>query len=971
VQTADRATQFDPDPPAPAKRRWVKRPQTTTSLCVLAAVAFAVFGIGSPLLGRTVFAATDEITRSSPYLDAGLAQDQVQNSFVDDTWDSMLPAEMLFADSLRHGDPTAWNPYIVGGTPLSATPNYALFSPLTLPYYVLPARLAPGYAKLFEIAVAIGGCYLFLRRLRLTRAASMVGGIVFASSAFMVMWTNWPQTRVAAMIPWAFWAGERLVQRRTVRDGTLLAATLAVMLLGGFPAVTGFTVATLIPYVVVRLVAEHRGGRPILIAAAIGVGAAVGAVALAAIQLVPFAAFYSTWYVDGRAQRASDHLSITELPTMFAPWVYGGPSPAGSAIPQWYLNRVHNLVEASSYVGAASLVLIVVAVVLAGPARAVLPRATWTFFVASAAAWIAVIYGGVGLGLLQKAPVFSSNFIGRGRSVLGFLLAVLAAVGLDVLLRRATETAMRRAASHARRHARWTLTRKTVWTVVVWGGAAAAVGVLFVLARRTADGPATAATAFSAVPDAPARLAFANVQVLVGIVLLVAAGVCAAVLYGHSRVDTRSARLVRTGATTALLALIVGQALAYVGPAWPRVNPETFFPWTDTQQFLARNLGPDRYVSTRNAMGVGVDTSKRLRTLSGHTFLNANMAALIEAVPNDTFASPTYVRFPAAAATVTSPILDRLAARYLVASPRDRVYGTLHGGHDDGGSATLRPGAPLTADVSAQAPVRAVGVTPLAVPKGDGSIDVVLHDASGRNVAHGHRVLEGMAAGEVFTVPVPQTAECGCTAEITLHAAGPMPIRAGDVATVTAKDDGLRLVYVGSSVIYQRLHALPRVRWASASVVESDQAKRLALLQTGSLASNQVMLSEAGPAAQGTAEVRLITDDPDAITIDVAAHGQGYVVVADALQAGWSASLDGRPARLIPADQGIVAVAVAAGTHRIELRYAAPYHGMGAWISLAALLVGIALFAAGGRRTPRQRTPDLHQSTPPKTGDLA
>jgi hypothetical protein len=437
-------------------------------------------------------------------------------------------------------------------------------------------------------------------------------------------------------------------------------------------------------------------------------------------------------------------------------------------------------------------------------------------------------------------------------------------------------------------------------------------------------------------------------------------------------VDNRSARLVRAGATAALLALIVGQGMAYVGPAWPRVNPKTFFPWTDTQQFLAHNLGPDRYVSTRNAMGVGVDTSKRLRTISGHTFINANMAQLISAVPNQPFASPTYVRFAAATATVTSPILDRLAARYLVASPRDRVYGTLHRGHSDGGTASLRPGVPLTAEVTGETPVRAVGVTPLAGQKRDGSIDVVLRDASGRTVAHGHRVLEGMAAGEVFTVPVPETAGCGCTAEITVRAAGPIPIQAGKIATVTASDDGLRLVYVGSSVIYQRLHALPRVRWASTSVVEPDQTKRLALLQAGSLRNDQVVLSGPGPTPAGSpAQLNLITDDPDAITIDVAAQGQGYVVVADALQAGWSASLDGHPARLIPADQGLVAVAVAAGTHRIELRYAAPYHGMGAWISLAALLAGVALFAAGGRRAPRQRTPDKSTSPNIITGDLA
>ena len=45
----------------------------------------------------------------------------------------------------------------------------------------------------------------FLRRHGLTRAAGVLAGIVFAASGYMMMWTNWPQTRVGAFIPLLFW----------------------------------------------------------------------------------------------------------------------------------------------------------------------------------------------------------------------------------------------------------------------------------------------------------------------------------------------------------------------------------------------------------------------------------------------------------------------------------------------------------------------------------------------------------------------------------------------------------------------------------------------------------------------------------------------------------------------------------------------------------------------------------------------
>jgi hypothetical protein len=614
-------------------------------------------------------------------------------------------------------------------------------------------------------------------------------------------------------------------------------------------------------------------------------------------------------------------------------------------------------------VGAASLVLIVVAVALAGPARALLPRGTWTFLVASAAAWTAIVYTGLGLSALQHLPVFSANFIGRGRSVLGFLLAVLAAVGLDLLLRRNSVTY--RTGSHARRHPRLVVTRRVAWTAMVWAGAVVGTGALVWLARRTATtAPTFPATATSVVPDAATRLAFADRQLRMALILLVAAGICALVLYA-----VRWHRGLRAGAAAALLALLVGQALAYVGPAWPRSHPDTFFPWTDTQAFLASHLGPDRYVSTRNAMGVGIDAPKGLRTISGHTFLNAQMADMISAVPQEPFASPTYVRFSSARASVTSPILDRLAARYLVASPRDRVYGRMQQGHSDGTIAQLRPGVPMSAPLPTDEPVRAVGIIPAASAPGDGSLDVVITDSAGATVARGHRILDGLAAGQVLPVAVPQTAGCACSVTFTLTASRPLPIRSGAISTVTAQDDGLRLVHAGASVIYERLRALPRIRWASSSLVEPDRDRRLALLQSGTLRPDQVVLSApTAPASGRPGQVNVIKDGSDAITIDVRAGGQGYVVVADALQAGWAARVDGAPARLIPADQGVVAVAVAAGTHRIELRYAAPYHGAGVWISLAALLAGVALLAAGARRSRRQRPPHRSAST---TGDLA
>ena len=199
----------------------------------LAVALFALIGIGGPLLGLGVFAGTDLLVQSAPYRGAGLAG-PVSNTYIRDTIDTFIPNTVLFADALRDGEFAAWNPYILGGVPLGATPNFSVASPLTTPFLLLPGWLAPAYVKLLEIAVTVGGVYLFTRRIGLGRPAALLGGLVFASSAFMIAWTNWPQTRTAAVIGFVFWAIERLVQRGRALDGALLAlavrATVAVAL---------------------------------------------------------------------------------------------------------------------------------------------------------------------------------------------------------------------------------------------------------------------------------------------------------------------------------------------------------------------------------------------------------------------------------------------------------------------------------------------------------------------------------------------------------------------------------------------------------------------------------------------------------------------------------------------------------------------------------------------------------------------
>ena len=80
--------------------------------------------------------------------------------------------------------------------------------------------------------------------------------------------------------------------------------------------------------------------------------------------------------------------------------------------------------------------------------------------------------------------------------------------------------------------------------------------------------------------------------------------------------------------------------------------------------------------------------------------------------------------------------------------------------------------------------------------------------------------------------------------------------------------------------------------------------------------------------------------------IDVNAGAPSIVVVRNNFAAGWSATVDGEPAPVLPTDAFRQGVAVPAGRHQIELTYTDPNVGRGimgsalAWAVWAVVLAG-------------------------------
>jgi hypothetical protein len=918
-----------------------RRPWVGLAVGLAAAVVFVVCTIGPPLAGRGVFLSHDLIYRAYPWraLEDPADLNVADHGQTSDTVDATFPARAHFGSSVRDGEFDGWNPWVSGGEPFGSTSSAGMLGPLAAPFVVFPDWLAPALVKLGGIVASIGFTYLFCRRLATDRLPALFAGIAFAGSGFMVMWTNWQHVDVAALIPAIFWSTERFLQRRTAAACVPIAVALAAMLLGSFPAVTGYALYALAGYVVVRLLTEpgrdwRRVGRA---AAGAGGGLAAG-VLLVAFVVLPFAARLGEVVGDNRAQRSSDNLGVATALTTVAPAAFGLSSNGEtfqSRESLIYGFAPLSQVEAIAFVGVSTVLLAVAAVALPGlrstpkGSRAALAGITVV------AAW-AMFVGGPVLRLLQVFPVFSDNFIGRARSIFGFALAALAALGWQALVDR------ERPLEDSSRHR---------GGIVVLAAAAAAAVVVVAsvrLVRPLGRG--------AILRDGVVLPAVIGVLALAAILLL---------WRGRDRA--------RALAAAALPCLLVVEALALAVPLLPNESRDTLYPETGATRFLQDNVGHDRVgVEGRSFYG----NSPMLfgfRTPTGHAFHADTWKEMLLAADDQAFASsPSFSTLRGELDVVRSPVLDRLGVTWFATTPERPPFGarepvSLARGTCDDDAVTLSEGRPAAIEVPPGNGLRGVVVRvcePVA-PTGDPSF--VVQSRAGDQSATGRlRVPSPLPDGELtLAVPGEDLPPGSDVLDLSLSGAPGLDVRlAGDTNgqvafdLIRGADDGLRLAFGDELRIYQRESALPRIRWAAQAQVVPNPAERLALLADGAVPDNTVVLSEEGAPADGEpAEVEIVADEPDRITTSVDAAGAGYVVVADALQTDWRVTVDGESAELVEADHAGVAVAVPAGEHEVTLRYQPRGQRAGLAISGITALGLAALVVLSRRASARSDTP--------------
>ena len=101
---------------------------------------------------------------------------------------------------------------------------------------------------------------------------------------------------------------------------------------------------------------------------------------------------------------------------------------------------------------------------------------------------------------------------------------------------------------------------------------------------------------------------------------------------------------------------------------------------------------------------------------------------------------------------------------------------------------------------------------------------------------------------------------------------------------------------------------------------------------------------------RGEADVVFTAIDEQHLRLDASPACAGVLVLSDNWYPGWQATLDGRPIDVLRADAAIRAVAMPAGSHRVEMHYRPSGLGWAATLSLVTLAVVLTATVWPGRR---------------------
>ncbi|HUG86140.1 MAG TPA: hypothetical protein VMM13_16370 [Euzebya sp.] len=940
----------------------------------------AVVLFAPSLWGGATPVPTDILHGFAPWSQLPAADDGVANPLLRDVIDTYHPEQTTIWDRLLGPGDADWVEGAGMGSPGWWFVGTAALSPFVVLATLSGPGIGPALGIIARLTLAGAGIGLAARRWGVSRAGAVLAAGCFAFSGFMVAWLGWPQTHVAAMVGWVWWATTVCARRGTPWWGVAaLGIATAAAWFGGFPAIAALLVLSGAGLAVAEAYGRDGDRLVGLLRCAAGLG--VGTL-LAAVQLLPSLAYLGVVDLAARGEAWRGSLPVHLLARWVAPDMFGD----GVGVAYW--GRI-NLIETAAHVGVPALVLAVAAVlwrIREGAVRRV--------------AVLAAVTGALAYGLppllqvIRVIPGLNTNPPARGVVLTAAAVALLAGFGLDAVRNRPGRP-----------------DRAGVLTIVATGGVVAvalvisgSVGQITELADMRLVDPATRAAARTLV-----WASLAQAALLVGLSLLLIVAVRglgsataadadttahdpAAPDVGDARATAPRGLAVaaeRARATALVVLVVLSLADPFAAAVgWNTQRPaEELYPVVPALTRLAEAVPPPGRVAAASGVLLPMtDLRYGYDDARGRRFTTAQLRAAIEAA-GGAFSSPTRWDLQADPSTWTAA-LGALGVQGVVRRPHeplppipaltgdDQALGPVPAGRTvsrtttigartsaDGPTAAHHTDAagPNPGDIGAQRPVEVSAVVLRIGTYGrEAAGDLVVSASAGAQQRRGALPAAPLVDGQLVEValddPLPVAPGQAVTVDVTTTASGE-----GQALTVFGDADGVaaslrtrpawQATDLGGLILATVPDATP---WLSlASTVQATPGDQVPAALAEDHSPSTVHLSPdlvpvpTGPDARITSS-RIEGRD---ITVEVHTPHGAVLRVLDAHLPGWSARVDGVPADVVAADGAFVGVVLPPGTTAVRLQWRAPWLTTGQVVSVLAALVLLAWTAQARRRS--------------------
>lgn len=340
----------------------------------------------------------------------------IKNNALSDVVNQLYPWRHFTIEQLQRGELPLWNPYSFSGTPHLANYQSATFTPFNLFFFALPFIDAWSVIVLLQPLLAGIFLYVYLREIKLSQIASLIGSIAFMFSGFLTVWMPYGTLGMAiALLPLALFAVERYFKQLQVWYLFLFALSVIISFFSGHFQMSLYLACYVVAYAICTSFRTKNVKAFWYTMVAFVLGMVVSL-----FQILPSLEFYNQ-AVRSELFSNKEGIPWYYLVTIFAPDFFGNPVTRND----W----LGHYAEWASFIGIIPFSLAFVALFVKKNKAVIY----FFFFAGVATLLLSLDTPMQQLLAVLKIPIFSTSIPSRIIILFSFSFAVLAAFGFDFI----------------------------------------------------------------------------------------------------------------------------------------------------------------------------------------------------------------------------------------------------------------------------------------------------------------------------------------------------------------------------------------------------------------------------------------------------------------------------------------------------------------------------------------------------------